>query len=94
MFLLPRLQPLNFQVATTELPPIKVYTRRPRVTSDSVRELSSQLEDAPIDAPNNVPNDVPISAPSEELSDSGAPSDTDTSSGSDLPSPTYCTSER
>ena len=58
---------------TTTDPPIKVYTRRPRVTSSSVCEPSSQLEDAPIDASNNVPNDVPITAPSEAHSDSDAP---------------------
>ncbi|GJV14128.1 serine/threonine-protein kinase RUNKEL [Tanacetum coccineum] len=43
--------------------PLKVYVRRPRITSNLVREPSSQLKDAPIDAPNNVSNDVPISTP-------------------------------
>ncbi|GKD74877.1 hypothetical protein Tco_1333159, partial [Tanacetum coccineum] len=58
---------------------------RPRITSDLVREPSSQLKNAPIDAPNNVSNDVPISAHSEAYSDSHAP--TDAPGGSDSPSP-------
>ncbi|GJS04101.1 retrovirus-related pol polyprotein from transposon TNT 1-94 [Tanacetum coccineum] len=51
--------------AELDAPSLKVYARRPRITSDLVREPSSQLKDAPIDAPNDVSNDVPISAPSK-----------------------------
>nr|GEW67359.1 zinc finger, CCHC-type [Tanacetum cinerariifolium] len=70
-------------VATIERPPIKVYTRRPQMTSSIDREPSSQREDSPIDAPNDAPNDVPLSAPSEAHSDSNALSDA--SYGFDLP---------
>ncbi|GJY93024.1 gag-pol polyprotein [Tanacetum coccineum] len=64
---------------------LKVYARRTRITSDLVREPSTQLKDAPIDAPNDVSNDVPISAPSEAYGKSDAPSDAP--SGFDLPPP-------
>ncbi|GJZ41104.1 retrovirus-related pol polyprotein from transposon TNT 1-94 [Tanacetum coccineum] len=72
---------------------------RPRITSDLVREPSSQLKDAPIDAPNDAPNgapndapndvsnDVPISAPSEAYGESDAPSDAPNGSDSPPPSP-------
>ncbi|GJX50901.1 retrovirus-related pol polyprotein from transposon TNT 1-94 [Tanacetum coccineum] len=51
--------------------------KRPRITSDLVREPSSQLKDVPIAAPNDVSNDVPISAPSEAYGESDAPSGSD-----------------
>ncbi|GJU88782.1 retrovirus-related pol polyprotein from transposon TNT 1-94 [Tanacetum coccineum] len=72
-------------------PPLKVYARRPRITSDLVCEPSTQLKDAPIDAPNDAPNDVsndvPISAPSEAYGKSDAPSDAPSGSDSPPPSP-------
>ncbi|GJR23039.1 retrovirus-related pol polyprotein from transposon TNT 1-94 [Tanacetum coccineum] len=75
-----------------DAPPLKVYTRRPRITSDLVREPSSQPKDASIDAPNDAPNnvssDVPISVSSEAYSDSDAPSDAPGGSDSPPPSPT------
>nr|GEV62100.1 retrovirus-related Pol polyprotein from transposon TNT 1-94 [Tanacetum cinerariifolium] len=77
------------QSAKLDAPPLKVYARRPRITSDLVREQSSQLKDAPIDAPNDAPNDVsndvPISAPNEAYGESDAPSDAP--NGSYLPPP-------
>nr|GEZ38952.1 uncharacterized protein [Tanacetum cinerariifolium] len=49
--------------------PLKIYVRRPQITSELVREPSTQLKDASNDTPNYAPNDVsnyvPISAPSE-----------------------------
>ncbi|GJT06510.1 polyprotein [Tanacetum coccineum] len=55
------------QSVELDSPSIKVYVRRPRITSDLVRKSSSQLKDAPIDAPNDAPiiapNDAPNDAP-------------------------------
>ncbi|GJW28732.1 retrovirus-related pol polyprotein from transposon TNT 1-94 [Tanacetum coccineum] len=93
--------PVETTKQSTELDasPLKVYARRPRITSDLVREPSSQLKDAPIDAPNDAPNgapndapndvsnDVPISAPSEAYGESDAPSDAPNGSDSPPPSP-------
>ncbi|GKD57836.1 retrovirus-related pol polyprotein from transposon TNT 1-94 [Tanacetum coccineum] len=81
------------QSAELDAPPLKVYARRPQITSYLVCEPSSQLKDAPIDepndalngAPNDVSNDVPISTPNEAYGKSDAPSDA--FNGSDLPLP-------
>ncbi|GJZ76374.1 retrovirus-related pol polyprotein from transposon TNT 1-94 [Tanacetum coccineum] len=87
------------QFAELDAPPLKVYVRRHRITSDLVREPSSQLKDGPIDAPYNAPNgapndapndvsnDVPISAPSEAYGESDSPSDAPNGSDSPPPSP-------
>nr|GEX75864.1 uncharacterized mitochondrial protein AtMg00810-like [Tanacetum cinerariifolium] len=76
--------------------------RRPRITSDLVREPSTQLKDAPIDAPNDdapndAPNDVSNDAPNDVSNDVpiSAPSEacgksdapSDAPSGSDSPPP-------
>nr|GEU50354.1 polyprotein, putative [Tanacetum cinerariifolium] len=63
----------------TDGPPLKVYSRRPRITSDLVREPCSQLKDSPIDLPNDAPNNVSNDVPtlSEAYSDSDAPSGSD-----------------
>ncbi|GJY46507.1 retrovirus-related pol polyprotein from transposon TNT 1-94 [Tanacetum coccineum] len=49
--------------------PLKVYARRPRITSYLVREPSTQLKDATIDAPNVAPNDALNDAPHDTPND-------------------------
>ncbi|GJV07011.1 retrovirus-related pol polyprotein from transposon TNT 1-94 [Tanacetum coccineum] len=82
------------QSAELDGPPLKIYARQTQVTSDLVREPSSQLKDAPIDAlndapndaPNDVSNDVPINALNKAYGESDAPSDAPSSSNSPSPS--------
>nr|GEZ07004.1 hypothetical protein [Tanacetum cinerariifolium] len=74
------------QSAELDTLPLKVYPRRPRITSDLICKPSSQLKDAPIDAPNEISDDIPTSAPSKAYGESDAPSDAPNGSDSPLPS--------